>query len=160
MWYMELIGILHDIRSLHNVGSIFRTADGAGIDLLYLCGITPQPFDRFGRLQHEFAKTALGSEKNVMWRYEKSITKVIRTLKDKGYRVYAIEQAKGSKKYTALSKRERKMKSACIVGNEVSGIPPRVLTQCDAILEIPMRGIKESLNVSVAFGIVVYELQK
>jgi len=157
---MQLIGILLNIRSLHNVGSMFRTADGTGIKKLYLCGITPTPIDRFGRLQKEFAKTALGSEKNVEWKYEKSITKLMNNLKKDGCAIYAIEQTENSIQYNTLSKSKKKKGGAFIVGNEVSGIPPRVIAQCDDVLEIPMRGIKESLNVSVAFGIIAYELKK
>ncbi|MFA5870884.1 MAG: TrmH family RNA methyltransferase [Candidatus Paceibacterota bacterium] len=157
---MKLVGILSDIRSLHNVGSMFRTADGVGIEKLYLCGITPEPFDRFGRLQKEFSKTALGSEKNVEWEYRKSITKLIKKLKSEGCMIYAIEQAENSTQYNKFSKSKKKKNVAFIVGNEVSGIPKRILNQCDEIFEIPMRGAKESLNVSVAFGIVAYELKK
>lgn len=156
---MQLIGILSDIRSLHNVGSMFRTADGVGIKQLYLCGITPQPFDRFGRLQKEFAKTALGSEKGVEWKYEKSVVRLITKLKKDGYVVYAVEQSKDSIPYSQ-SKKSKNKKIVFIVGNEVSGLSSRVLKQCDEILEIPMEGKKESLNVSVAFGIVAYELKK
>jgi tRNA G18 (ribose-2'-O)-methylase SpoU len=157
---MQVIGILLDIRSLHNVGSMFRTADGVGIEKLYLCGITPKPFDRFGRLQKEFSKTALGSEKSVEWKYEKSVTKLINNLKKVGYLIYAIEQAENSTQYNKFLKSKKKKNVAFIVGNEVLGIPNRILKQCDAILEIPMMGAKESLNVSVAFGIVAYELKK
>lgn len=156
---MQLIGILLDIRSLHNVGSMFRTADGAGVEQLYLCGITPQPFDRFGRLQKEFTKTALGSEKSVEWKYIKSVTRVIKKLKKDGYVVCGIEQSEISIPYDQFKKQGYR-KIAFIVGNEVSGISPRILKQCDKILEIPMKGEKESLNVSVAFGIIAYELKK
>lgn len=157
---MKLVGILNDIRSLHNVGSMFRTADGVGMSYLYLCGITPQPFDRFGLLQKEFAKTALGSEKNIKWKYTKSILRLIAKLKKDGCTIYAIEQAKKSMKYDSLPKNTKKEYVAFIVGNEVSGIPYEILDECDGILEIPMMGKKESLNVSVAFGIVAYELKK
>jgi len=156
---MRTVGILLDIRSLHNVGSMFRTADGAGIEELCLCGITPQPLDRFGRLQKEFAKTALGSEMSVKWRYEKSVIKLIHTLKKEGYTIYAVEQTENSKQYNKLLKSEKRKANAFIVGNEVSGVPLHVIAQCDTTLEIPMNGTKESLNVSVAFGIIAYELK-
>ena len=154
----EIVGILNDVRSLHNVGSIFRTADGAGFLKLFLCGITPTPLDRMGNVRQEFAKTALHAEKMVSWVYQKSVTRVITKLKKEGFVVYAVEQSANSIPYTKLLKSQKKI--AIIMGNEVDGIKKSILEKCDGILEIPMHGGKESLNVSVAFGIVAYELQR
>ncbi|HPW34196.1 MAG TPA: TrmH family RNA methyltransferase [Candidatus Paceibacterota bacterium] len=156
--------ILYNIRSLHNVGSIFRTADGAGISKLYLCGITPTPLDRFGNKRLELSKTALGAEDFIEWEKignshspQKTIY-LIKNLKKKGYSVLAIEQNKRSISYTKLNTKNHKSKIALIVGDEVKGIPQSILKNCDQVLEIPMKGKKESLNVSVAFGVAVYEI--
>lgn len=150
----EIVAVLHNIRSIHNVGSIFRTADSAGITKIYLCGITPTPLDRFGKVRPEFSKVSLGAENFVRWEHKKSIAPVIAALKKEGYAVCAVEQAKNSKPYYAM--RKKKGGVALIMGNEVEGLPKSVLTRVDEILEIPMHGGKESLNVSVAFGIVAY----
>lgn len=154
---------MQNIRSLHNVGSIFRTADAAGVEKLYLCGITPGPIDQFGRFRPQLAKVSLGAEKTVAWEKRGSANssratlKLIDELKSKGYKIFAIEQSKKSILYykTSLT---RQTKAALVVGNEVRGLPPAILKKCDKILEIPMHGKKESLNVAVAFGIVVFGL--
>ncbi|RJQ28750.1 TrmH family RNA methyltransferase [Candidatus Parcubacteria bacterium] len=156
----EVVGILFDIRSLHNVGSIFRTADGAGFSKLFLCGITPTPLDRMGNFLPEFKKTSLGAEENIVWEHNTSIVRVISKLKKQGFEIYAVEQSKSSISYTILGKKCKKNKCAIIVGNEVLGIPEKVLNQCNGVVEIPMMGKKESLNVSVAFGIVAYECRR
>ncbi len=153
----EVIAVLSDIRSIHNVGSIFRTADSAGIKELYLCGITPSPLDRFGRVRPEFAKVALGAERFVKWESKKSTVSTLSTLSKKGYAIVAIEQADTSKPYTIMRKNNGKV--ALVVGNEVDGLSKIVLKKADTIIEIPMRGEKESLNVSVAFGVVAYGIQ-
>ncbi|MCX6788695.1 MAG: TrmH family RNA methyltransferase [Candidatus Jorgensenbacteria bacterium] len=153
----EVIAVLSDIRSIHNVGSIFRTADSAGIKELYLCGITPSPLDRFGRVRPEFAKVALGAERFVKWESKKSTVSTLSTLSKKGYAIVAIEQADTSKPYTIMRKNNGKV--ALVVGNEVNGLSKTVLKKADTIIEIPMRGEKESLNVSVAFGVVAYGIQ-
>jgi 23S rRNA (guanosine2251-2'-O)-methyltransferase len=153
----EIVAVLHDIRSIHNVGSIFRTADSAGIKKIYLCGITPSPFDRFDKVRQEFAKVALGAEQFVEWEKVTSITKVITQLAKTGFTVAAVELSDRSVPYTAL--RKTKGNIALIMGNEVKGIPARILKACNVIIEIPMRGKKESLNVSVAFGVVAYGIQ-
>ncbi len=152
--------ILHNIRSLHNVGSIFRTADGAGISKLYLCGITPTPLDRFGKMRPELAKVALGAERNVPWEYSVSTARLVKKLRGEGYRVYALEQAENSIAYDSPKVSRGAQKIALILGDEVRGIPSSILKVSDAILEIPMRGKKESLNVSVAFGIAAYALMR
>lgn len=158
---MQLIGILHDIRSVHNVGSIFRTADGAGFKKLYLCGITPAPLDRFKKVRPDFAKVALGAEKSVAWESVPDIGALVKKLKDDGWKIFALEQSKKSIPHYLASdvlwNDERQM-AALIVGNEVEGIPQSMLKLADAVIEIPMLGKKESLNVSVAFGIAAYQL--
>ena len=153
--------ILDNIRSLANVGSIFRTADAAGAGKIYLCGITPRPTDLFGRFRPQLAKVSLGAEKNVPWEYCKSIIRLIDKLKKEGYKILAVEQDKKSIPYYKLkveSRKPVKSKVALILGNEVRGLSPAILKRADKILEIPMSGKKESLNVSVAFGIVAFHL--
>ena len=157
---MQLIAILHDIRSVHNVGSIFRTADGTGIEKLYLCGITPAPIDRFKKIRPDFAKVALGAEKNVTWESALDTSVLIKKLKQEGWKILSLEQSKRSIPYYRVSDiKSNGQKVALVVGNEVEGIPSSILKLSDAIIEIPMSGNKESLNVSVAFGIAAYRLR-
>ena len=152
-----MIAILHNIRSLYNVGSIFRTADAAGIEKLYLCGITPTPLDKFGKLRPQLGKVSLGAEKSVAWEQFKSTTTLIKKLKKDGYKIFAIEQNKKSiLYYEAAFPRESAV--ALVLGHEVKGLPSSILKLADKILEIPMCGKKESLNVSVVFGIIVFHL--
>ncbi len=147
--------ILHNIRSTHNVGSIFRTADGAGAEKLYLVGVTPSPLDRFGRKRKDLAKVALGAEEFVQWEYKKSLPPLISQLKKDGYEIVALEQSAKSIDYR---KYKPKNKIALILGEETKGIPKNILDKCDAVIEIPMKGRKESLNVSVAAGIALFQL--
>ncbi len=154
----EIAVALHNIRSLHNVGSIFRTADGAGVSKIYLCGITPTPLDRFGKMRPELAKVALGAERNVPWEHSASTARLLRRLKKEGYCIYALEQTEHSVPYDAPKLARGAKKIALVLGDEVRGIPLSILKISDAILEIPMYGKKESLNVSVAFGIAVFSL--
>ncbi len=153
---MNFIAVLHNIRSLHNVGSIFRTADGAGVRKIYLCGITPAPVDSFSRPVAQLVKTSLGAEKSVEWQKVFSTARLLKKLKADGYKIIAVEQSKKSVPYFKFSALRGKV--CLIVGNEVRGLPDSVLKLADKILEIPMLGRKESLNVSVAFGIVAYHL--
>ncbi len=155
---MKLVVIAHDIRSAHNVGSIFRTADAAGVEKIYLCGITPSPIDRFKEVRPDFAKVALGAEKFISWESMKTTASAIKLLKKEGYQIFALEQSKRSMPYYRAIM-ESNSRVAIIVGNEVKGLPPSILKTADRILEIPMMGKKESLNVSVAFGIVVFGLR-
>lgn len=159
----SLVVVLHNIRSVHNVGSIFRTADAAGVDKVYLSGITPTPLDRFGKIRPQFAKISLGAEKNIRWEKCVSTTWLLDKLKSLpaggGYKIFAIEQAENSIPYHRVKVKGRGAKVALVLGNEVRGLSPAILRRADKILEIPMRGRKESLNVSVAFGIVVYNLK-
>lgn len=153
-----MVAILHSVRSLHNVGSIFRTADAAGIEKLYLCGITPTPFDQFGALRPQVAKVSLGAEKSVAWEKVSSTAKLIDKLHSAGWKIWALEQAKNSVSYPEFKKVSVKDRIAFLVGHEVKGLPSSILKKTDRILEIPMRGKKESLNVGVAFGIAVFKL--
>jgi len=139
------------------VGSIFRTADAAGVKKLYLTGITPAPTDVFGRPRQQLTKVSLGAEKYVEWEKVKSTGLLIDKLKKDRYKILAIEQAKNATTYYKL-KIKRQDKIALIVGSEVKGLPKSILNKADKILEIPMYGRKESLNVSVAFGIVAFHL--
>lgn len=147
--------ILHDIRSVENVGAMFRTADAAGIDKIYLTGYTPTPLDRFGRKRRDLAKSALGAEEFVAWEQKKSISTLLTKLKKEKFQIIAIEQDENSIDYKKL---KAKIKNVFIVGTEVTGIPKNILKKCDLIAEIPMRGKKESLNVSVACGIVLFRM--
>ena len=147
--------ILDNIRSVHNVGSIFRTADAVGISHVYLIGITPTPLDRFGRTRKDIAKVALGAETTVPWSHSETIDPILMKLKEEGVHFIALEQSEHAidyKSYTA------KNPMALIVGNEVGGISGEVLSRVDGIIEIPMRGEKESLNVAVATGIALFSL--
>lgn len=144
---------LHNIRSCHNVGSIFRTADAAGVAKIYLCGETAAPIDRFGRARKDIAKVALGAEKSVEWEYVKDIHEVISKLKKEKFTILALEQDETSTDY---KKAKLGLQNLLIVGNEVKGIEKDILQKCDQILEIPMKGEKESLNVAVATGIVLF----
>ena len=151
--------ILHNIRSIHNVGSIFRTADAAGVEKIYLCGITPQPLDRFGAPLQQFVKVSLGAEKTVAWEFVKRTGDIINKLKKDGYKIVAIEQSEKSVPYYGSGIRNKELgKTVLILGSEIKGLPPIIIEKCDNVLEIPMKGKKESLNVSVAFGIVVFNL--
>ncbi len=159
-----MIAVLHNIRSLHNVGSIFRTADAAGIEKIYLCGITPAPIDRFGKPRRQLQKVSLGAEKYIEWdasaRSARAILKLLENLKADGYKILAVEQSPCAIPYHNYSNVKRSLNSRIVLifGNEVNGLPESILKKADKILEIPMKGKKESLNVSVAFGIVVFGL--
>src|SRR3989344_5945308 len=130
----KMVAILHNIRSLHNVGSIFRTADAAGIEKLYLCGITPTPLDQFGKIRPQLAKVSLGAEKTMPWERCSSTSRLIDKLKNPpaggGYKIFAVEQSKKSNHYYSeeiLRQAQDDKKIALVVGNEVRGLPPAVL---------------------------------
>ncbi len=143
--------ILDNIRSRENVGSIFRTADAVGVKKIYLCGTSPTP-------PHEkISKTALGAENYVPWEYRRNTWQVITDLKKMGVNIVALEQTKDSQN---IFKFKSQFPLALVVGNEVKGISPRILKYCDKKISIPMYGKKESLNVSVATGIAVYQIVK
>ncbi|MCX6703104.1 MAG: RNA methyltransferase [Candidatus Zambryskibacteria bacterium] len=149
--------LLHNIRSTHNVGSIFRTADAGGVSHIYISGYTPSPLDQFKRKQKDIAKTALGAEDSVAWSKAGTLKKLIATLKIDGFSVVALEQSKKSVDYKKVELGEKVL---LVVGNEVKGMSPELLKLADVVAEIPMRGEKESLNVSVAFGIALFQLLK
>lgn len=153
-----MIAILHNIRSVYNVGSIFRTADAAGVEKIYLCGVTPAPLDRFGKKRRDFIKVSLGAEDSVAWEKAEDALVLIRDLKKRGYSIISLEQHETSIPYSR--KIDFKGDIALVAGNEVEGLTPEILGESDYVIEIPMRGKKESLNVSVSFGIAVFELNK
>ena len=155
-----MIIVLDNIRSLYNVGSIFRTADAVGVEKIYLCGITPEPVDRFGRIRPQLAKVSLGAEKTVAWEYNKSTTNALCDLKKQKYKIFAVELDKRSIPYFKVKiKKSDLAKIAIVFGNEVNGISKNILKKADKILEIPMVGKKESLNVSVSAGIVLFGIK-
>lgn len=145
--------ILHDIRSAFNVGSVFRTGDAAGISKIFLCGYTPSPVDDFGRARKDIAKVALGAEKTVPWESHKNTAKLINELKKQKVKVIGIEQAP---KAIHIKTLKIKNDTAFIFGNETKGLSKKVLSLCDEIVFIPMRGKKESLNVSVSVAVALY----
>lgn len=148
-----LVVVLDNVRSLHNVGSIFRTADAFLTEAVYLCGITSVP------PHPEIHKTALGAEDTVIWKYYEDTHKAIDELKAKGYTVYAIEQAEGSFMLPELNF-GKDIKVAVVFGNEVKGVQQSVIDMCDGCIEIPQFGTKHSLNVSVTGGIIIWEVFK
>ena len=158
-----MVVILHNVRSLYNVGSIFRTADAVAAEKIYLCGITPKPVDEFGKPRSQLIKVSLGAEKYVPWEKVKLTTRLIDRLKKDGYKVLSVEQNKNSIPYYKFPKSyilsaSWRTKLCLVLGSEVNGLSQSILKKSDKILEIPMFGKKESLNVSVAFGIVAYYL--
>ncbi|MFA7254211.1 MAG: RNA methyltransferase [Patescibacteria group bacterium] len=149
---MKIHLILDNIRSMENVGSIFRTADAAGVSKIYLCGITPRP------PRKEIDKAALGAVDFVEWEYVDNLEFKIQNLKSKGIQIIALEQDHRSTQYTKYIPHNTDL--AIIVGNEVDGISKEILDLADQIIEIPMYGKKNSLNVAVATGIILYQLKK
>ncbi len=147
---LPFCAVLNNIRSLYNVGSVFRTADGAGLEKLYLCGITGCPPD------NQISKTALGAEKKITWEYRKNAAELLTELKSLGYRIVFLEQLDNSIPYQDY----KPTGAVCLVlGNEVSGVSDELVKLCDETVEIEMSGLKNSLNVSVAFGIVAYHIR-
>jgi 23S rRNA (guanosine2251-2'-O)-methyltransferase len=160
----QLYLILHNIRSAYNVGSIFRTADAAGVEKIYVCGYSPTPSRNCtSPLARSFsypsgrkvAKTALGAEKTVPWEYHKQTWRLLEKLSESKVQIVALEQSKKSVDYRRFKPR---LPIALVLGNEVRGLSPKIIKYCDKIIEIPMRGKKESLNVSVAAGIAIFKL--
>ncbi len=147
---IPLVVVLDHVRSLNNVGSVFRTSDAFRVEAIYLCGITACP------PHAEIHKTALGAEESVDWLYFKDTMEAVEKLKAEGYMVCAIEQAEGS---TMLDKLllDKTKKYAVILGNEVKGVQQNVVDNCDMCVEIPQYGTKHSLNVSVTAGIVIWD---
>lgn len=151
----ELAIILLDLRSVENTASLFRTADCAGVSKIFLVGTTPTPIDRFKRVRADFAKVSLGAEKSVAYEYVESIGMLLEKLCEEKYEIVALEQSENSIDYKDYV---MKGKTALILGTEVSGIPNDVLEKCDAMVEIPMKGEKESLNVSVAGAVAIFRM--
>jgi 23S rRNA (guanosine2251-2'-O)-methyltransferase len=150
-----IILLLDNVRSVHNAGSTFRTAETLGISKIYCAGTTPVPVDRFGRKRRDFAKVSLGAEDSVEWEYVERAERIVKQLKKKGFEIIALEQAKDSIDYKKV---KPKNDSVVILGNEVDGVSETLLKLSDIIAEIPMKGKKESLNVSVAAGIFLFRL--
>ena len=154
---MDLVLILNDIRSAENVGAIFRIADCAGVNKIYLVGYTPAPMDRFGRGRKDIAKSSLGAEQTIPWEQvsESELSNLVVKLKFEVFEVGALEQDSRAIDY---KKYKPQKNFALIVGNEVDGLTEDVLKLCDKIIEIPMKGHKESLNVSVATGVALFRI--
>ncbi|NCQ06181.1 MAG: RNA methyltransferase [Candidatus Moranbacteria bacterium] len=157
----RLILIIHNVRSAHNVGALFRTADGAGVERIFLSGYTPAPAIQgtsyLTKAEKALIKTALGAEQTIAWERVKSFSSVAERLHKEAFDIVALEQTENSIYYEEYS---TKKNSALVVGNEVKGIDKSILKQCDAIIELPMYGKKNSLNVSVAGGIALYFLSR
>ena len=150
---LPLIVVLDDVRSMHNVGSVFRTGDAFRIEAVYLCGITSTP------PMAEIHKTALGAEDSVTWKYFDTALQAVEALKADGYEVYSVEQAHGStmlQNFTPINNN----KYAVVLGNEVKGVHQEVIDTSDGCLEIPQFGTKHSMNVSVTGGIIIWHFAK
>lgn len=146
--------VLDNVRSTFNVGAIFRTADGAGVKKIHLCGITPSPTNL------KVHKTALGAENSMPYELHKNTLDTLTTLKEAGRRIWALEETESALNVQNISLSQSSPATVLVVGNEIVGVDPDVLAICDLHLRIPMAGIKGSLNVAVAFGIAVYNLLK
>lgn len=159
----EFYVICDNIRSLENIGSIFRTSDALGVSKIFLCGFSGKPPSwgfpasqgNLASLHHKISKTALGAEKTIPFEYCRQTGRLIDKLKDSKINIIALEQAKYAIEYTKF---KPKFPLALIIGNEVKGVSKKILQKCDKIIFLPMRGKKESLNVSVAFGVAGYEI--
>lgn len=150
---LPLVMVLDNIRSLHNVGSVLRTADAFRIEAVYMCGITATP------PSPEIHKTALGAEDSVRWQYYPDTLQAVRELQAQGYTVLAVEQVEGSLQLGQFSFTPGK-RYALVMGNEVKGVQQSVVDACDQALEIPQYGTKHSMNVSVTAGIVIWEVER
>lgn len=163
--YMRrIILVAHDIRSTHNVGSLLRTADGLGVEMVYLSGYTPYPSHAGDtRLPHlsrkihdQIHKTALGAEATQAWQHTESLQHTLSTLRTEGFVIVGLEQSDGS---IPLPKYSPPEKIAVLLGNEVAGIDPQIIQQLDKVIEIPMFGTKESFNVTIAASMLLYHLR-
>ena len=148
---LPLVVVLDNIRSLHNIGSVFRTSDAFRIECIYLCGITATP------PHAEMQKTALGAEFTVDWKYVNNTVEAVDNLKNEGYTVYSVEQAEGSIMLNELTL-DKNRNYAIVMGNEVKGVQQEVIDHSHGCIEIPQYGTKHSLNVSVTAGIVIWDL--
>jgi tRNA G18 (ribose-2'-O)-methylase SpoU len=147
---VPVIVVLENIRSMHNVGSVFRTADAFLLEGIYICGYTAYPPHK------EIRKTALGADETVYWKGFKQAKEAIEELRQAGYGIYSVEQAKGSTLLHRWKREEEKV--AVIFGNEVTGVEQSTIELCDGCIEIPQLGMKHSLNIAVAAGVVLWEL--
>ena len=156
-----MIAILDNIRSMHNVGAVFRTSDGVGIEKVYLCGYTPAPVhETLGHIRPQVAKVALGAEEWIAWEKRPTAWRLLDELKKQGYTIIVLEQSKRSVPLESVHLTKAQWeKGALVVGHELEGLSPAILKRADIIAEIPMAGRKNSLNVSVAFGIASYTLR-
>ena len=146
--------LLHNIRSAHNVGAIFRTADAAGVSKIYLSDYTPAPLDRFGRVQKEIAKTALGAERFIPWEYAKTSNVFLAALREEGCSLVGVEQDAKARDYRTFTPEKPTL---FLFGNEVRGLSPQLKSMCDELIQIPMFGTKESLNVATTAGIILFQ---
>ncbi len=149
---LPVVVVLNSIRSSYNVGSIFRTSDGAMIEKLYLCGYTPHPPKK------DVLKTALGSQDSVEWEFVENPKSVVEKYKSKGYTICALEQTSKNINYSEV--RKNNLPLCLIIGNEISGVNQELIDLCDISIEIPQYGIKQSLNVAVAYGIAIFEFRR
>jgi len=149
-----LIIILDDIRSLNNIGSIFRTCDAFKIEKIYLCGITATPPNR------KITKTAIGATESVDWEYYENINDLVSELKNNGTMIWAVEQTENSKILSKMEKIDGNKKHALVFGNEINGVKQDVINSCNNVIEINQYGTKHSLNVSIAAGIVIWNFFK
>jgi 23S rRNA (guanosine2251-2'-O)-methyltransferase len=155
----QIVLIVDNVRSVLNVGSIFRTSDAIGVSKIYLIGYTPTPLDRFGQERNDMKKSALGAEKNISWESVSDSSKLIEGLKGDGFKIISLEQSEKSVDYKNIEPAQiLGEKIAIVVGNEVEGVSKEILSQSDVITEIPMLGKKESLNVSVATAVLLFRL--
>ena len=148
---LPLVVILDNIRSLNNIGSVFRSSDAFGIEKIYLCGITAQPPHK------DIHKTALGSTDSVAWEYVENTVALVESLKSKGVVVFSVEQTEGSTMLQDFNPESGKS-YAIIFGNEIKGVSQEVVNVCDGVIEIPQFGTKHSLNISVSTGVVLWDL--
>ncbi|KGL50841.1 RNA methyltransferase [Porphyromonas canoris] len=154
---IPLVIVLDNVRSMNNIGSVFRTADAFLVDALYLCGITATPPHR------DIRKTALGAEDSVLWRYFESTSDAVAHLKEQGYHLLALEQTQNSIPLQEIEKKLKELKEqplALVIGHEVKGVDQEIVNMCDGAIEIPQFGTKHSLNVSVAAGMSIWEIAK
>jgi 23S rRNA (guanosine2251-2'-O)-methyltransferase len=154
---MKVTLVLDNLRSVYNVGSIFRTANACGVSHIILCGTTPTPLDKYGEKRKDFGKVALGAEETVSWEYVESTVEKLKLLKEEGYYIIAVEQDEKSLDYKEVSIKGKE-KISFVIGPEVTGMSGSCLDKCDVIAEISMLGTKESLNVTIAAGIALYRI--
>ncbi len=150
---VEMHAFLDNVRSLYNVGSIFRTAEAVGISQIHLCGMTPTPDNP------RLAKTAIGAEKMIPWHYHKNGVAAAKELQDQGFGLWAIEGGEEARPLFETEAPQDNQRIVLVIGNELAGVDPGILAICERVLSIPMGGRKESLNVTVAFGIAAYYLR-